>query len=310
MKKKERAPREVEKFRDLARTVIKHHFGGVKQVKYLSGGLTNFVFSFSSKDGDFVIRISPDPQRLNLFIKEQWANSKAKQEGIPVAEILEVGSEMIEFPYMVTRAIEGSDATHHPKRLDILKELGRLGSKINSIRTKGFGQSFDWSDNKLSKNSTFKDWLYGEYDAERKVDFLAKHKLISPDRSKRLKRIFKESASSKARPMLNHSDLRLKNVIADEDGKIKALIDWEGCTSNIAPAWELSLALHDLGPDEAQFFLDGYGIKPRKLEESIPLIRAFNIANYATAAEQVSKDKKVLEHYRLRLSGLLDLYSV
>ena len=310
MRKNERAPREVEKFRSLARRVIDHHFEGAKQVKYLSGGLTNFVFSFRSKDGDFVIRISPDPQRLNLFFKEQWANSKAKEAGIPVAEILEVGSEMIGFPYMVTRSIEGEDATHHPKRLEILKELGRLGAKINSIRTKGFGQSFDWSDNKLSRNSTFKDWLYGEYDADGKIDILAKHKLISPERSKRLKKILKESSSSKIRPVLNHSDLRLKNVIADDEGKIKALIDWEGSTSNIAPAWELSLALHDLGPDETQFFLEGYGIKPKHLEDSMPLIRAFNIANYATAVGEVAKDKKVLEHYRQRLSGVLDLYSV
>jgi hygromycin-B 4-O-kinase len=125
-----------------------------------------------------------------------------------------------------------------------------------------------------------------------------------------LKKIFKESAASRSRPVLNHSDLRLKNVIADDDGKIKALIDWEGCTSNVAPAWELSLALHDLGPDETQYFLEGYGIKAKKLEESMPLIRAFNITNYATAAEQVSKDKKLLEHYRLRLNGMLDLYSI
>ena len=125
-----------------------------------------------------------------------------------------------------------------------------------------------------------------------------------------MKKIFNEWARSKARPSLNHSDLRLKNVIADDEGKVKALIDWEGCTSNIAPAWELSLALHDLGPDETQYFLEGYGIKAKKLEESMPLIRAFNITNYATAIEKVAKDKTLLEHYRLRLSGMLDLYSI
>jgi aminoglycoside phosphotransferase (APT) family kinase protein len=310
MKKTERPPREVDKFRGLARQVIKHHFGEAKQLKYLSGGLTNFVFSFRAGEDSYVIRVSPDPLRLNLFIKEQWANARAKTAGIPVTEILEVGAELIGLPYMVTRSIEGEDATHHPKRLEILKELGRIGAKINSVRTKGFGQTFDWSDNKLSRNSSFKDWLYDEYDAEGKVKSLEKHKLITPERSKRVMKTFRESARSNARPSLNHSDLRLKNVIADEDGRIKALIDWEGCTSNIAPAWELSLALHDLGPDETQYFLDGYGIKPKKLEEAMPLVRAFNIANYATAVEEVAKDKKQFEHYRLRLSGMLDLYSI
>jgi aminoglycoside phosphotransferase (APT) family kinase protein len=310
MSRKGRAPREVDKFQGLARTVIKHHFGGARQVKYLSGGLTNFVFSFNAKEGDFIIRISPDPQRINLFIKEQWASAAAKKAGVPTAEILEVGSEMIGFPYMVTRSIEGSDATHHPKRLEILREMGRIGAIINSIPTKGFGQTFNWSDNKLSVNSDFKTWLYEEYDAEGKLELLRRHKLLTQERSKRLKKIFSAAAKSKGRPVLNHSDLRLKNVIADEEGKIQAVIDWEGCTSNIAPAWELSLSLHDLGVDEMQSFLEGYGIRAKKLEEAMPLVRAFNITNYATAVESVAKDKKLLEHYRLRLSGLLDLYSV
>lgn len=310
MKKNARPPREVDKFRGLARTVIKRHFGSVRQVKYLSGGLTNFVFSFRADDGDFIIRISPDPHRINSFIKEQWATSAAKKEGVPVAEILEVGSEMIGLPYMITRALDGGDAVHHPKRLEILRELGRLGKKINSIKTAGFGQSFDWSDNKLSRNASFKDWLYNEYDAEGKLELLRTHKLITPQRTRALKKVFSAAAKEKGRPVLNHSDLRLKNVIANEKGGIMAVIDWEGCTSNIAPAWELSLALHDLGVDEMQGFLEGYGIKPQKLEEAMPLVRAFNITNYASAVEGVTKDKKLLEHYRLRLSGLLDLYSV
>jgi aminoglycoside phosphotransferase (APT) family kinase protein len=310
MKKTERAPQEVDKFRGLARKVIKHHFGGAKQVKYLSGGLTNFVFSFRADGDDFVIRISPDPHRINLFYKEQWASQAARKEGVPVAEILEVGAEMIGFPYMVTRAIDGSDATNHPKRIEILHELGRLGAMINSIRTKGFGQTFDWSDNKLSKNAFFKDWLFEEYDAGGKLELLLKHRMLTPERAKAIEKVFAAAAKAKARPVLNHSDLRLKNVIADEEGKIKAVIDWEGCTSNIPPAWELSLALHDLGVDEMQAFLEGYGIKPKKLEDSMPLVRAFNIANYASAVGDVAKDKKLLEHYRLRLSGMLDLYSV
>lgn len=110
--------------------------------------------------------------------------------------------------------------------------------------------------------------------------------------------------------MLNHGDIRLKNVIADKDGKINAVIDWEGCTSNIAQ-WELSLALHDLGIDGMQHFLEGYGLKDTKLREIMPLVKAFNVTNYASAIEEFAKakDKARLEQYRTRLSGALDLYS-
>jgi aminoglycoside phosphotransferase (APT) family kinase protein len=309
MQNNKRSGNEIKKFRGLAQQVIDSHFVGAKRLKYLSSGLTNFVFSFRADEEDFVIRISPDASRMGLFIKEQWAVNAARSTGIPVAQILEVGSELIGSPYMVVRAAEGGDAVNHPKRPEILRELGKLAAKIHGIRTKGFGQTFDWSDNRLSRNSSFKDWLYGEYDAEGKLALLEKQKLLTTERSRKLRKIFSNFAGMRVRPVLNHSDLRLKNVIADDDGKIRAIIDWEGCTSNV-PAWDLSLALHDLGIDGTQHFLQGYGITAKKLVDQMPLIRAFNIANYASAAEAAAKDKELLAHYRLRLDGSLDLFSI
>jgi aminoglycoside phosphotransferase (APT) family kinase protein len=305
--------REIDKFRNRARIVVNHHFGtSARRLVHESGGLTNFVFSFSNSDGDFIIRISPDPARISSFMKEQWAETAAREAGVPMPEILEVGSDLIQFPYMISRTAEGSSATDHPRRLDILREMGRYATMINSIKTKGFGQTFDWSVNQLSHNATFKDYLYDEYRFEEKLAVFAKHKMIQADRSKKLARIFADAAKLRIRPVLNHGDIRLKNVIADEDGKINALIDWEGCTSNFAPAWELSIALHDLGVDEMQHFLDGYGITAKRLSDSLPLIRAFNITNYASAVENAAaaRDKRLLAHYRIRLAGNLDLYSL
>ena len=144
-----RSAREIKKFRDLAHAVIDRHFKSVKRLRYLSGGLTNFVFSFQVKEGDFVIRISPDPNRIGLFIKEQWAVNAARSARIPVAEILEVGSELIGLPYMIVASAKGGDAVDHPKRFEVLRELGRIAAKTHGVKTRGFGQTFDWSDNKL-----------------------------------------------------------------------------------------------------------------------------------------------------------------
>lgn len=304
---------EVRKFHDLAREVATHHFGSrPKRIVHRSGGLTNWVFTFENSDGEFIIRISPDPARINSFLKEQWAERAARAEGVPVPEILEVGLELIRLPYMISRAVQGVEATHHPERLEILSEMGRQAALINSIRTKGFGETFDWSENKLSLNATFKDYLKTEYDFEQRLESLQKHKMISEAQSKKLRRTFTEASKSRTRPVLNHGDIRLKNVIVSENGKINAIIDWEGCTSNLAPAWELSLALHDLGIDGVQYFLEGYGIKEKKLRDALPLAKAFNIANYAAAVEEyaTAKNKQRLAQYRLRLSGALDLYSI
>lgn len=305
--------REIDKFRSLAREAAKHHFGSYpKRIIHRAAGLTNFVFSFTNDDGEFVIRISPDPVRINSFIKEQWAERAARDAGVPTPRILEVGFELIQFPYMIASAVDGQEATHHPKRLEILREMGRYAALINTIRTKGFGQTFDWSENRLSFNATFKEYLYAEFRFEEKLESLRRHKVITEKRSRALTRIFAQAAKSGPRPVLNHGDIRLKNVIVSDEGKIKAIIDWEGCTSNVAPAWELSLALHDLGVDGKQLFLEGYGLSEKKFLDRLPLLKAFNIANYASAVEEIAaaKDRTSLALYRLRLSGALDLYSV
>lgn len=304
--------REVNKFRKHARTLIKHHFGSAaRRIEYKSSGLTNFVFDIKHSEGNFVLRISPDATRLNLFIKEQWAQSAVRKIGAPVPEILEVGADVIPFPYMISTTVEGVEATHHPKRLEILREMGRWSARINKIKTKGFGETFDWSENKLSRNSSFKQYLREEYDYPSRIRGLAGHKMLSRAQQSKLRKIFASAEGARPTAYLNHGDMRLKNVIVDADGRINAIIDWESCTSNIAPHWELSLALHDLGIDGMQQFIEGYGIKDGKLKEIMPLVKAFNVTNYAGAVDDAVKsgNRKFVTQLRVRLTGLLDLYS-
>ncbi|MBA2335901.1 MAG: phosphotransferase family protein [Pyrinomonadaceae bacterium] len=305
--------RVVNKFKKLAQVVIRHHFGtSAPRIAFKASGLTNFVFAVKHAEGDFIVRISPDAGRINSFIKEQWAETAARKAGVPAPEILEVGSEAIPHPYMISRTVSGGDATHHPQRLEILREMGRYAALINSIQTNGFGQTFDWSSNQLSRNETFKEYLQKEYCFEKKLKILEKNRAVSSLQIKKLRKIFTEAMRMTPKPALNHGDIRLKNVIVGKNGKINAIIDWEGCTSNIAPQWELSLALHDHGIDGMQHFLKGYGINHVKFKEIAPLIKAFNITNYAAAIEGIAdaKDSERLEQYRTRLSGAFDLYSL
>lgn len=305
--------KEALKWRDMARKIIEHHFGSKpSRMIYKASGLSNFVFAVKHSEGDFIVRISPDATKLNNFIKEQWAEEHASKAGVPVAEILEVGNEVVPFPYMIVRQVNGSEATYNENRLDIVREMGRYGAIINSIPTKGFGNTFDWSNNQLSFNETFGEYLENALQVESKIEILEKHKMISKEKEKALRKIFSEARKMKVKPHLTHGDLRLKNVLVGADGKITAIIDWETCTSNIAPHWEFSLALHDLWVDEKQAFLEGYGIAPKKYAEIAPLVKALNIVNYAPTVERMAnaKDKKRLDEYRVRLGGELDLYSL
>lgn len=314
MKNKNDSPKaEVNRFKQMAREVIAHHFGSKpRRVVHKTSGLSNFVFAVDHPEGDLIVRLSPEPTRINSFIKEQWANNAAGNAGVPTAEILEVGNEIIGHPFMIMRVVEGGNALYHPERMKIISEMGRYAALINSIPTENFGGTFDWSSNQLSRNETWKDYLEKELKIEDKLQILERYRAVTPARIKQLREFFAAAAKLKFKPALNHGDLRLKNVIVDEAGKIKAFIDWEDCTSNLAPQWELSLALHDLWIDEKQTFLEGYNLPEKKLREISPLVKAFNIINYAPIIEHLAqvKDNIKLEQYRTRLQGDLDLYSL
>ncbi|MBC7795587.1 MAG: phosphotransferase [Pyrinomonadaceae bacterium] len=304
---------EMSQAKEMARLVFAHHFGNQKprRIIHKPSGLTNHVFAVKHSEGDFVIRISLDPSRINDFIKEQWAQTRALKAGVPTPEILEVGNDVIGHPFMIARTVTGHEATYNPNRRDILQAMGRAAALINSIPTSGFGGTFDWSNNLLSRNETWGEFLQNELRWETKLETLEKHKMLRENQSKSLHKIFTAAQKLKPKPALNHGDIRLKNVIVNEAGEINAILDWENCTSNLAPQWELSLALHDLSIDEKQDFLKGYGIREKDFVEIAPLIKAFNAINYAPEIERLAEanDKECLEHYRTRLGGSLDLYS-
>jgi aminoglycoside phosphotransferase (APT) family kinase protein len=127
----------------------------------------------------------------------------------------------------------------------------------------------------------------------------------------KIRAVLLEAAGDRRKPALNHGDLRLKNVLVGEKGRISAILDWENCSANLAPEWELSLALHDLSIDDKELFLEGYGLPVKAVSKLAPVVKALNIVNYVAKVERLAaaKDGDQLARYRRRLCGDLDLYS-
>lgn len=257
----------------------------------------------------YIVKIGGTKEKLIDFEKEQWVINRVMEKDIPVAKVLEVGADVIPFPYMIQEKLSGEEAIHHTERLDILFEMGVYTKKIHSIPTSSYGYVFDWSNNEHLKNVTWKDFLYNEWQLNQRLQLLNKHKLID---LKKIRSAITRIEKWKDVPSLNHGDIRLKNVIVNEKGKILAFIDWENSLSAIPPYWDLSIALHDLSVDAKHRFLEGYGMKPKEFERSSYAIKLFNILNYTPALEELMRinNKKQLALYRLRLNGHLDLYSI
>jgi hygromycin-B 4-O-kinase len=293
--------------------ILQYHFQKKpKKIQELHGGLVNFVFAAAVEKEHLIVRISEEPPKLQVYLKEQWAMGKAREKGVPTPEILEVSTEAIGMPYMISRKNVGMEAHLHSNRLDIYRQMGRYASVINSITTSDFGEVFDWSQNKLSRKKTWKEYLEKELNATDRIEFFEKKKLISKTVAKKLKAQLVRTSCLTNKPSLNHGDLRLKNVLLDKKGRISVILDWEECTSNLAPWWELSIALHDLGIDEKEALLQGYGIAFEEFSAMIPTVRLLNVLNYWTHVSEAhrAKDKRSIESLALRLSGALDLFSI
>ena len=299
----------------LVRQLMKHHFGKKKlQVTALSGGITNFVYGVKSGRDELVVRLGRNPDKINAFLKEQWAVAQAHQKGIPVPEILEVGNSIIPMPYMIMKKINGEEATDHLDRSYIINDMGGYAALIHTIPTHDFGHVFDWSQNILSRNVNWKNYLYDELRFEERIDFLKKNKLLPSKTLGKLNALVHTLEQLKGKPCLHHGDLRLKNILVDTKGKIVSIIDWENCVSSIPPYWDISIALHDLSIDKQGYFLEGYGLTGKETLRIAPALKVFNILNYVPEIQKLllqrRKQKDKLEHYRARLGGALDMFSL
>ncbi len=312
MDEKEDQPSDIRHYRNVAKRIVQQYFGKpASRIVYKSSGRTNFVFAINHVEGQFVVRISPAGDKLESFEKELRASRKAREAGVPTPEVLAVGQDPMSEPYMITRRVTGSEASHNPKRMHIVHQLGEYAAIINSIATSGSGADFEWTETG-NTNGTWDSYLKNEFELEKRLQILSSNGILSEVNLKELEHVVASAKSKAVKTSLNHSDLRLKNVIVDEGGDIAAIIDWEECLSTIAPEWELSIALHDLTIDEKQAFIDGYGLSVQQVQEMAPLIKAFNILNYCSTIESAVQtgDQKNLDQIKLRLSGAFDLYSL
>lgn len=301
---------QIRKKKEMVKEIIRHHFAvPATRINFKTTGLTNFVFSVKCKAGDFIVRISDTEEKIQDYQKEQWVISKVRNEGIPVGEILEVGNQIIMKPYMLQKEIKGEVALNHPDRHAILQSLGELAKRLHSIKTSHFGKVFDWSQNILSKNKTWKDFLKNELMVESRLNILGLNKILPANMLDRLFAMYAIIKKWNPEPRLNHGDLRLKNVLIDKKARIAALIDWEESISNIAPHWDLSIALHDLSIDAKQHFITGYGLNAQQFEAISQFVKFFNVLNYAPVIEKLALagDRQAIAFYRLRLNGHFDL---
>ena len=287
--------------------VLREVFGErPRRVERLAEGITNAVFRVSL-DGDWVVWLNADPAKTRQFAKEQWAMERARRHGVPTPRVAQVGCTAEGLAYIVAESVPGQPASRVGKRLPLLAEMGRCAARLHRIRTNGFGAELDPAQRARWAHRRWAGCLDDELDAAGRLEILRRQRALPEAAWDELQASLDEMRRWRRPPVLQHGDLRLKNVIADAGGeRVAALIDWEDCRSAPGPHWDLSIALHDLGVDEKEVFLDGYGLTPAQFATGARYVRALNLLNYAWAIHE-SRDERRLAWMRLRLKGGFDL---
>lgn len=291
--------------------VVKRHFGErPARVRPLAGGLNNAVFSVRAGGATHVVRLQAEAAKVHDYLKEQWAMEQARDAGVPTPRVLEVGNDEQGHAYMIVEQVQGLPGTQVVDREAVLRQLGHCAARLHQVSTRDFGAVFDWSNNRLSKHSQWGRWLDEEFGAGRRIKLLQRLGGLPEPALPALEEAVETMRRWRKPPVLHHGDLRLKNaIVAPDSGTLLALIDWEDCLSAPAPYWDLSIALHDLGPDEREAFLDGYGLSPAAFERAAPFVRALNLLNYAAAVEAAAQagERGRIAWMRTRLRGAFDM---
>ena len=298
----------------VVRAVVERHVGHPRRVAPLHGGLSNHAFDVETDREHVVVRLGDHPDKLDAFERERRAAERARSAGVPTQVIGALGREGA-WAYTIAQRLPGGPAVDHPERLLILEELGRIARLVHSIPTEGFGHRFTWA-GEASRSippgaATWRAFLTDELGAEDRLSRLAQMDMISDRQAESLRQTLAEVGAWDGRPVLNHGDLRLKNIVVDEEGRILGVIDWESAVSVVGPHWDLSIALHDLSIDAKQAFLTGYDIPDEDVRQAAPFWRLFNLLNYVPTIDQLveADDTAEIARIRTRLSGALDLYA-
>jgi hygromycin-B 4-O-kinase len=297
--------------RALVPRVVEQVFGEKpRRVKRLGEGLTNAVFEVGVGRDRWVVRLHADSAKVAAFAKECWAMQQARRAGVPTPKVARAGLGPDGVAFLVVAAVPGQTGSRVGHRQPLLEQMGRCAARLHGIATRGFGGTLDVRARRWSPHAHWAGVLDDELDADARIALLRRQDVLPADALEELRESVQAMRRWRRTPVLHHGDLRLKNVIADEEGRrIAAIIDWEDCLSAPKPYWDLSIALHDLGVDEKEVFLDGYGISAREFARMAGYVRALNLLNYAWAMGEAEKERndKRLAWMKLRLAGGLDI---
>lgn len=253
--------------------------GRVRKVHRIIGGVVNQVFDVALTTGNVVVRMNKDS--LLVYRKEQWAMNQARQAGVRVPEVYEVGED-IGWSYMLMQKIEGQQLTQcRANRRQIVRDTGRMARLVNDIAVSGFGFHLDLTAYPPAFTSSWEElvsfeqqWIFGK-------DTLVRMNALTPDEVLSARAFIEPMLLWHPAPNLCHGDLQPDNIIVTANGE-PYLIDW---TLTKGGPCEFDVArFAATAPNDVQDFIAGFGWTQEDFEIRKPNLNRVALTDVLRAA--------------------------
>ena len=264
----DKAPRDA----DLACAILKElSLTASRVVEIVGQGEVNHVFTASTLEGELVIRFSRDPLDTDDYSKEAWCLTTMNVRGIPVPELIAVGTHA-EIPYIVQRFVDGVNADTCRNK-DLWIQLGSYSRTINNTPLgddapdslfQRFGRDLlaNWKEHiRYNLNQLTADdplILLGAY---------------TPDEQEWLSHTIAHLEIQVKAFGLSHGDLVPKNVLISADGT-PVVIDWGAASAGPIPYRDYMRIWRDDAEEgftaqDLERFAEGYGVPVGELLETM-----------------------------------------
>jgi aminoglycoside phosphotransferase (APT) family kinase protein len=275
-------------------------------------GLGNETWRVTLGDRRVIVRVAGFDADLGKLRAAWQAHGLAWSAGVPTGEPIcmveqcaELGGRALRLVGFVDgHAPAGSFAAPEDRRR-FLRSLGAALARLHRVRLPGFSSRVDGS------APAFDEWP--GYVAFRIEGVRARALRSGAFDEHELDRLFgplpalAAAVSPSVRPALTHRDLHPGNLVADADGTLRAVVDWDG-----SEAWDplvdfvkLRWQMLDDHPDAADDLWQGYGGRPEHVEERLAVLDVLELVN-AVANARLDRDARyeaANRHYLARATG-------
>ncbi len=273
-------------------------------------GVVNTVFDVETPRRQLIFRIQFDAPFDGAFRKEAWCMEQARAVGVPVPELIDVGT-FASHAFAIHVKVHGVVGNRYDGDLDsVWRQIGRHARRFHQVKALGFGEHLGGPVGE-SPDLTLRGWAdwWDQYIFTSPL--LLERGILSAGGFDSARSLVSEIGAWPGEPRLCHGNLTLDNVIIDARGEV-VVLDWGTAAGHLAPELDLAeLHVWSLNPEPPSVvpFLKGYEFSTSEyagMQRSVDLLQLWRALSAGRwLIEQGKAHQARIEFFQQKLRALL-----